>query len=297
MGRFLCNRNDAVIEELKSKIDILLQQNSDLKAKIDAIEHPGETPDMNGTQSLQEPTPVHGKPVLTDENSTTDEVHSSIVPTQETVAEECKPASKEHPVTTEAPATPTTESIPSPVNSMPSTEESNGQDHKYEKPIPQAIPQEVTELLKKVDTHLAETAYKDNIIKDIHEELQQYKNGLRQEFVKPVIKDIIHLYDTVKEALDNNPQSASNDPAFTKLYNDTKNTLYAIEDLLFAYDIEPVVVEAGTPFDPKTQKALKKEQPPTAEQNKTIVRVLKTGFKNTATGHMMRDVNVVVYSN
>ena len=297
MGRFLSNKNDAIIEELKSKIDLLMQQNSDLKAKIDAIEHPGETPEKDSTQPPQEPTPVHGKPVLSDENTTADEVQTATVPTPEPVAEESKPASAEQSITTEAPATPSPEAIPSPVNTVTPTEESNGQDDKHEKPIPQALPQEVIDMLKKVDSHLAETIYKDNLIKDIHEELQQHKIGLRQEFVKPVIKDIILLYDTVKEALDNNPQSASTDPAYIKLYNETKNTLYAIEDLLFAYDIEPVVADAGTPFDPKTQKALKKEQPPTAEQDKTIVRMLKTGFKSTATGHMMRDVTVVVYSN
>lgn len=286
------------IEELEKKINDLIQQNTEMKAELEAIKQNG-----TATQASEaEPTPVHTKPVTYDdtvespapEAKPSEPEHQDNKPTAEDAlpdATEPQPAAEPQPAVEPQPAaevhpavaTQTPDSVvPKPANEIPVQ--------------PAQLPQEALALLKKVDAHLAETTYKDNLIKDIHEELQQYKNGLRQEIVKPVLKDIILLYDNTKDALDNNPETASADPAFVKLRKETQNLLYAIEDLLYAYDIEPVTVSVGDTFDPKTQKALKKEPAPSDDKDKTIAKMLKAGFKNTATGHMMRDITVVVFA-
>ena len=136
--------------------------------------------------------------------------------------------------------------------------------------------------LKIISDKLEEIRYKDQIIKDIHNELQSYKTGLRQEIVKPILKSVILVYDVL----------AGMDATQSK---EIQNAIYAVEDLLFEYDVEPMKVKVGDTFEPKTHNAVAKEETDNISLDRTIAKVTKTGFINTNTGHILRNPTVVVY--
>lgn len=141
---------------------------------------------------------------------------------------------------------------------------------------------ELANEMKNISNKLEEIRYKDQIIKDMHNELQSYKNGLRQEIVKPILKSVIQIYD-VLSGLD------------TIQSKELQSALHAVEDLLFEYDVEPMKAKVGDTFDPKTQNAVAKEETCDETLDRTIARVDKIGFINTHTGNTFRYSSVVVY--
>ncbi|MBP5547351.1 MAG: nucleotide exchange factor GrpE [Bacteroidales bacterium] len=276
MNNLFNNQNSRDIEEIKKTLEEMQKNNAELLKKNEEIVKKNEEIAQRN-EDLQK-----ANEELKNQNNLFQDKLNQLEKKADEIVSSAKPVEESKPE-------------PSPVpDSAPASAQS--QTDQPVAPVKAELPKEVTEMLKKIDTYLVETTYKDGLIKDIHNELQQYKTGLRQEIVKPVMKDIILIYDALAELMAKYPEGTSEDASFVALRKEANNVMLSIDDLLYAYDIEIVKTSVGDPFDPKVQKAMDKRPAPTDEQDKTIAVVLKTGFKNSATGHMFRDPQVIVYA-
>lgn len=154
-----------------------------------------------------------------------------------------------------------------------------------------ALKKEIAVLAEKIDT----ATYQEGIIRDLHEELQDYKKGLIADISKSYVMDIVRIYDRLADTNSHfNPEEEGFNPAQTKRL--IENTMLAITDMLEdQYSIENFTPAEGAPYNPKEYKAMQVVETEDEAKASTIVKCLAPGFRNTDTGKLVRQARVVVY--
>jgi hypothetical protein len=152
---------------------------------------------------------------------------------------------------------------------------------------------EILELVK-------DSTKKDEINKELHEELQSYKSGFRRDILSSVLKNIIHWHSKISDQYTfyNKKQEEENiDLAalFPILLKEYKNLAEGLEDLLYDNDVETVVPAVGDEFNPRTQKSVRTIPPTDAGMERKIAECINVGFKDTITERTLKQPEVVVY--
>ena len=141
--------------------------------------------------------------------------------------------------------------------------------------------------------------YKDNINKELHEELQNYKNGFRKEITNPILKNIIHWYDKVIDLYDfyEKEENCNLDKQalFSTLLQEYKNLSVGLLDLLYDYDIEPLNVKEGDEYSPKLHKVTTAVLTEDDAKVKKIAECKKVGFQDVIMGRLIRPAEVIIY--
>ena len=141
---------------------------------------------------------------------------------------------------------------------------------------------------------------KDEINKELHEELQSYKSGLRREILSSVLKDIIRWHGKVSDQYsfyNNKMQEENADIAtlFPTLLNEYKNLADGLEDLLYDYDIEADKPKEGEDYNPRSQKKIGTIATENEEKDNRVAKCVSIGFRDTKTDRLILQPEVVVY--
>lgn len=152
--------------------------------------------------------------------------------------------------------------------------------------------------MKQLREAVADMERKETIIKDLHEELQKYKSGLKKDITAPLLKTIIQIYDKfsslntfyMAEAEKNQAQSE----LLTKVLKEYHNATNSIIDAIYDYDIEPISVNQGEAYNPKKHRAVETAEVDNPVADKTVAAIKKIGFEDVVLGRVMRHVEVVV---
>ena len=139
---------------------------------------------------------------------------------------------------------------------------------------------------------------KDEIIDNLHKELQQYKSGLQETIIAPVLKTIVREYDRVSkqyhfylEKLQEEPQSE----LFSKLLSEFEMISFSLLNLLSDYGIEPFSFNAGDVRDSKLQKIVEIIEAEGMEQDGTVANCVSCGFRNIETTRLFRQAEVKIF--
>jgi len=141
---------------------------------------------------------------------------------------------------------------------------------------------------------------KDEINKELHEELLSYKSGLRREILSSVLKNIIHLHGKVIDQYNfyNKKQSEENANLVTDfpvLLKEYKNLADGLENLLYDYDIEVEIPNVGEEFNPRTQKQVRSIPTDNTEMERKIAECINAGFRDIATYRLLKQPEVAVF--
>ena len=140
---------------------------------------------------------------------------------------------------------------------------------------------------------------KDEINKELHEELQSYKSGLRRDILLSVLKNIIRWHDTVSEQYNYYKKQREENADFSTLFpillKEYKNLADGLENLLYDYDIEVEIPNVGEEFNPRTQKQVRAIPTDDATMEHKIAECINAGFRDTATGRLLKQPEVVVF--
>nr|WP_320118859.1 nucleotide exchange factor GrpE [uncultured Marinifilum sp.] len=144
---------------------------------------------------------------------------------------------------------------------------------------------------------LDELAYKDNINRELHSELQLHKNGLNKEITKPVLKNIIHWHDRIEDLYHHYSvnQDENKENLFPKLLQEYQNLSNGLLDLLYDYDIESFEPKEEEVFTPKMHKVIDKIETEEEGKVKKIASCKKSGFQDVTTGRVLRPAEVIIY--
>ena len=176
------------------------------------------------------------------------------------------------------------------------TEETSGQpsEETVENPEIKAIAANVAEILSLVKI----SNRKDEIIDNLHKELQQYKSGLQDAIITPILKAIVREYDRVSkqyrfyiEKTQEEPQSK----LFSKLLSEFEMLSFSLLNLLGDYDIEPFNFKEGDAHDVKLQKIIEVVETADPQQDGVVAECISCGFCNITTTRLFRQAEIKIY--
>ncbi len=130
---------------------------------------------------------------------------------------------------------------------------------------------------------------REKIIDRLHAELQEYKNDLLLNTLRPVFLDLIQLHDNMGKVIEAQSAGAADD----RLVEITRGFQQDIEDLLYRQGVEPFAVE-GDVFDPRRQRAVATVATDDPDRVRTVAARIRQGF--AAGEKVLRPELVTVYT-
>jgi len=152
--------------------------------------------------------------------------------------------------------------------------------------------------LKNIEKSIQDFEYKDKINKELHEELQNYKAGLREEFIKPILKAIIREYDRAVQQYEFyklKEETAPQNELFVKLLKEFNVISLGLLDILDDYNLEPFTPNGGDDFSFREHKILKVVETTDLSKDSKIEKCVKCGFKDIESGKLLRQAEINIY--
>jgi molecular chaperone GrpE (heat shock protein) len=152
--------------------------------------------------------------------------------------------------------------------------------------------------LNTLEGSVQDFSHKDKINKELHEELQKYKGGLRMEFVMPLLKSIIREYDRATKQHDfylQKLQEEQQGELFAKLLKEFNMLSLSLLDLLDDYNIAPFSPKTGGDYSSKEHKVLKAIATEDADKDSKIEKCVACGFREIESGRLIRQAEVNIY--
>lgn len=152
--------------------------------------------------------------------------------------------------------------------------------------------------VQKLSEQMQEFSHKEKINKELHEELQKYKGGLRKEFIMPLLKSIIREYDRATQLHNFYVQKTQEEPQnelFAKLLKEFEIMGLSLLDLLDNYNLIAFSVKEGDDYlikEHKIQNVIETEE---AEKDGKIAKCLTCGFRDMSNEMLIRQADVTVY--
>ncbi|MCL2072293.1 MAG: nucleotide exchange factor GrpE [Marinilabiliaceae bacterium] len=156
--------------------------------------------------------------------------------------------------------------------------------------------QEIAADIKKIVAQVEDFSYKDLINNRLHDELQTYKNGLRKEFLSPLLKGIIREYDRAVRQYNIYSQKVDEqNEDYINLLKQFENMAFALLDLLSDYDIEPFDAEIGELYSAKEHRIVEIFETDDVNQDVTIASCNICGFRDIYNDRVMRHAEVNIF--
>jgi molecular chaperone GrpE len=125
------------------------------------------------------------------------------------------------------------------------------------------------------DREIRAEATREKVVDRLHAELQEYKQDLLLNVLRPVFVDLIQLHDDIGKIVE---VQNSGDGETERLLGLMRGFQQGIEDILYRQGVEPYANE-GEVFDPRRQRAVATLPTEDPAANKTIAARHRKGFR------------------
>jgi molecular chaperone GrpE (heat shock protein) len=153
------------------------------------------------------------------------------------------------------------------------------------------IEKQVDRLYSEFNSKLKYDAHKEKIIDQLHNELQEYKNGLINKQVASITKDLIKIIDDITRFTNYNMSDGNADVNVEKLINYINHISSDLEDILVMQDIKPFRSDDDV-FEPGKQRVVKKIETDDPLMDKKVVESMYPGYE--LAGKILRPEMVAV---
>lgn len=179
------------------------------------------------------------------------------------------------------------------VGSIPEVIDQNNIDRETERtdspdempPAPSAldeINEQLRDLSRAFESKLKYDEHKNKIIDDLHQSLQEYREGLVKKYLHRIVTDIIKIVDDMRKFsahYKNQPDSEKqSEETSEKLHKYIDNIASDLEDLFAWEGVLPFTSE-GNAVDLSRQRILKKIETDDPEKDKTVAERLRPGYE------------------
>jgi len=175
------------------------------------------------------------------------------------------------------------------VSQAPSAEHSDQNLH--QSPF-EAIKLQMEDLAQAFDTKLKYDEHKNKIIDELHQSLQQHREGLLKKYLHRIVMDVIKIVDDMRKLTAHYNQQPDGDETSVKLLNYIENIASDLEDMFSWEGVMPFTCD-GDVVDPARQRILNKVPTADLEKDKTIAERLRPGYEWD--GKIIRPEMVSVY--
>lgn len=135
---------------------------------------------------------------------------------------------------------------------------------------------EMQSLRQDFDTKVKYDESKERLIDTLHRELQAYREGLHFKILRPLLLDLITMYDDLGKVVDD-MQATNPDSSFQQIIQNFALFQQAIEEMLQRNGVDAFCVEDST-FVASRQRVLKVFTTTDPTQDKQITRRVRKGF-------------------
>ncbi|MDR0814304.1 MAG: nucleotide exchange factor GrpE [Bacteroidales bacterium] len=154
--------------------------------------------------------------------------------------------------------------------------------------------------VENIETLLQDFTYKDKINKELHDELQVYRTGLRKEIITPLLKHIIREYNRANKQYRfylQREQEAPQGELFGKLLKEFDMIAFALLELLNDYGIDAFEAKEGEPYFAKEQKIIGVVETDDNAKNGTVASCETCGFRDVDSERLLFQAEVKIYKN
>ena len=152
--------------------------------------------------------------------------------------------------------------------------------------------------VRKILEHVNDFTYKEKINKQLHEELQKHKSGLRKEMISPLLKFIIREYDRAAQQYEyyrRKNEETPQEELFVKLLKEFNIVSLSLLDLLSDYGISPFDVPQGADYSSSEHKIVKVVETDIEAFDRKVADFVLCGFKDVETGRLLRQAEINIY--
>ncbi|PIP37704.1 MAG: nucleotide exchange factor GrpE [Desulfobacterales bacterium CG23_combo_of_CG06-09_8_20_14_all_51_8] len=150
---------------------------------------------------------------------------------------------------------------------------------------PAQIPDRVDEikslmenLAQAFETKLKYDAHKNKIIDDLHQALQDHREGLIKKYLHRIVTDIIKVVDDVRKFTSHHKNQPASDETMAKLINYMETIASDLEDLFSWEGVTPFTCDGDT-IDLSRQRIIQRIVTDDPEKDKTIAERLRPGYE------------------
>ena len=158
------------------------------------------------------------------------------------------------------------------------------------------INQKLDSLAKTFESKLKYDEHKNKIIDELHQSLQEHRQGLLQKYVQRIFMDVLKVVDDIRKFSSHYNKNQPDDDAMDKFLNFLESTASDLEDLFLWEGISSYVCE-GNNLEPVRQRVLNKISTDDPTKDKIIAERIRPGYEWN--GKILRPeiVSVYVYQN
>ena len=155
---------------------------------------------------------------------------------------------------------------------------------------------QIQELARSFESKLKYDAHKNKIIDGLHQDLQEYRQGLLQKYLQRIFIDVIKIIDDMRKFAAHHTNTHTHDETVEKLIKFIINTASDLEDLFTWEGIIPYTCEEDR-LDTGRQRVVDKIVTDDPEKDRTIAARLRPGYEYE--GKVLRPemVNIYIFSN
>jgi molecular chaperone GrpE (heat shock protein) len=165
-------------------------------------------------------------------------------------------------------------------------------DPKEQRDLLEAIKLQIESLAQAFDTKLKYDDHKNKIIDELHQTLQQHREGLLKKYLHRIVMDVIKVVDDMRKLTNHYNQQPDGDETSIKLIKYIENIASDLEDMFSWEGVAPFTCDGDT-VDPARQRILNKVPTDDATKDKTIAERLRPGYEWD--GKIIRPEMVSVY--
>jgi len=158
-----------------------------------------------------------------------------------------------------------------------------------------AMQQGFSQLQAAFDARLRYDGAKEEIIDRLHCEVQEYKADMALRIFKPIVSDLINLYDDMGKMQDHWKTKAVDNELATRLLRMFGEFRLDIEGILEKYGF-PSFENIGLDFEPRCQRIMKKVVTNDQAKHRTLAARVRKGFMHGDQVFRPEFVNVFVYN-
>ncbi len=170
-------------------------------------------------------------------------------------------------------------------NPPPSIEQETGSDSDGDASEPPMVRGPLDEINDKLDnlfqafeTKIQYDQHKNKIIDELHQALQEYRQGVLQKYVARIFMDVLKVVDDIRKFTVHIKMNPAHEEISDKCIQFLESTASELEDLFAWEGITPYVCE-GDRLDLSRQRVLNKIQTADPEKDKLIAERVRPGYE------------------
>ena len=140
------------------------------------------------------------------------------------------------------------------------------------------IKDRLTELSQSFESKLKYDEHKNKIIDDLHQSLQEFREGLIKKYLHRFITDIIKIVDDMRKFTSHHKEQPPSEETTEKLLKYIENISSDLEDLFSWEGVVPFTCD-GERIDSSRQRILNKIETDDPEKDKTVAERLRPGYE------------------